>query len=156
MVTCIAYAWFTVEQSSFDAVIPRLRSLVELRMDFHIAQRHGAFGIRKELQREIFARDLECLGVASPAETKWFRVPLRQLCRQRQPRVVANQVQNAGQPRMILRVQINAEDARDENAVSHLKPAQFHVPDQLVNDNLARKPNLRRELSRLLHADTPP
>ena len=37
---------------------------------------------------------------------------------------------------MVVRVQIDAEDAGEQDAVSHLQPPQFHISDELVDNDL--------------------
>jgi hypothetical protein len=56
----------------------------------------------------------------------------------------------AGEACVIFRVQVDAEYAGQQDAVSHLERAQLHVAKQFVDDRLAAEP-LRGCLAGLRH-----
>jgi hypothetical protein len=60
---------------------------------------------------------------------------LRQSGGQRLLRVFADQVKHSSEPRIIVRVQIQAENARRQDAVAHLELPQLHVADELLDND---------------------
>ena len=85
-----------------------------------------------------------------------FAVPLRHQGIQRAAGVFPNQLLDAGQAGVIVRMQVDAENARQEDAVSHLQPAQLHVADQFTDNRLAADAGLRRVSAVLRHSYTNP
>ena len=61
--------------------------------------------------------------------------------------VFGDQVENAGQAGVIVGMQVNVEDAGEEDAVSHLKAPDLHVADQLLDYGLAAEPAIAKILA---------
>jgi hypothetical protein len=107
-------------------------------MDLDVAHRHNIFGIRKELERPILSGDFVRLTLfAAPNHTEAERlgVPLFQSRGERALGIFADQIEDAGEPGVIFRVQIKAEDAGHQDAVTHLELPQLHIADQLLDDH---------------------
>ena len=61
-------------------------------------------------------------------------------------RVVDDEVQNAGEASVIFRVEIEREDAGQQDAVVHFELPEFHVAEQFTDDCGAVEPGLAESL----------
>ena len=126
-----------VDQRRLGPAIARLRDVVQLGMDLDVAGRDGAFAIGEEIDRPVVLRDAVLLARGAAAEKRLLgAVPLRHAGRKGAFGVFAEQVVDGDDAGVIVRVEVDAENARQEDAVSHLQPAQLHVADQFVDDGL--------------------
>src|SRR6202040_3753854 len=100
-----------------------------------VAGRHGAFGIGEKLDPKIVLRDAELLAGAT-AEDGFAGVPFGHKRAQGAFGVLFDDVLNARQPRVIVRMKVDAEKARQQGAKTQLQTPDFHVADQLTDDGL--------------------
>src|ERR1035438_183303 len=132
-----------IEQRGLGSVIARLWNFVQLGVDLDVAQRHHTFRIREEFEGPILASDLIGLSILTgtdDAQAERFRIQLLQTSCESPLGVFFDQIKDAREPGIIIRVKIEAEDARQQGAVRHLELPQFHVPDELVDDCPAGDP----------------
>ncbi len=131
------------DQRGLGATIAGLRDVVQLRVNLDVAGGHGAFGIGKKLDPPIVLGDAELLARSAAAQKRLARfvcVPFRHTGIEGALRVVFDEVLHAGKARIIVGMQVNAEEAGQEDAISHLQPPAFHVANQFVNNGLSADP----------------
>jgi hypothetical protein len=126
-----------VDQGSLGAAVAGLRNVAQLGVDLHVALRHAAFGVAEQLDPPIVLGDPVRLVRAAAAEQGVGVVPCGDARGEGPAGILLNEVPNAGQALVVLGMQIDAEHARQQDAISHLQPAQLHVADQLIDDGLA-------------------
>ena len=105
-------------------------------MDLNVAGRHRAFAIREQPDPPIVLCDPERFARAGPAKPRAAAVPLGHARAQGAPGVFPDDLLDRQQPRVIIRVEVDAEDTRQKDAVTQLQPPQLHVTGDFVDDDL--------------------
>ena len=109
-------------------------------MNLHVAGGNGAFRIREELNPPVVLRDAELLPRGATSQKRLARfvsVPFGHQVIECALRIVFDEVLHARKARIIVGMQVNAKEAGEEDAISHLQPPALHVPDQLVDNRLS-------------------
>src|SRR5262249_51529581 len=109
-----------------------------LGMDFDVAG--GNFGVPEKLHNPVAGGDLvflRRLTRKAQAENRGRGIELADPCAEGALGIFSDQVEDTGQAGVVLRVEVNAESARQKNGICQLKLALLHVTNQLVDDSLA-------------------
>src|SRR5262249_48965170 len=91
----------------------------------------------------------------SPAEAGILAIPPGHLRRGRASSAFAYDLVNACQTGMAIRMTVDAEDARQQDAAAHLEPPQLHVADRFAHDCGTADSGLWPPGIALRHACTP-
>src|SRR5580765_7010298 len=122
-------------------------------MDLDIARRDGGFTVGEESDPPAVGRNFVSLARRVAAQHAALGVPFGEACGEGAFGVLLDQVLHTDDSRVIVRMQIDAENAGDQDAVAELQAAQFHIPDHLVDDDLPVDTGLRLHGSAVRHAD---
>ena len=124
-------------------------------MDFHVARRHGVLAIAEQLYPPGALCDSILFAGGAAAEDRAFLIPLRHAGGERAAGIFFNEVLDADEPVVIVGVQIDAEKTGQKDAVAQFQTPQFHVADQLIDDDLSANSSLWLLGSALRHMNTP-
>src|SRR5581483_3549124 len=141
-----------IQQRRFCAAEAGLRGFVQLRVDLDVTLRHDALGIGKKLEAPVPAGDLVLLTVLLLAEQGGPAVQLGEAGVQGLAGVIFDEVLHRTEPRVVLGMQVNVEDAREKDAIPHFEVAHFAVADELVENGLAADAGRRRFQFAVCHA----
>src|ERR1017187_91075 len=147
--------WLSLYQRGFGAAISRLGAVVQLGVDLDIARRHGGFAVGEEPDPPAAGRCPARLARGVAPQQPSTGVPSRQAGSESALGVLLQKLLHAGQARVVVRVQVYAEDAGHQDAVAQLQAAQFHIPDQFIDDDLPADARHRLHCPALRHAKTP-
>jgi len=109
-------------------------------VDLDVAERHRTLGIRKEFDNPIAAGDLVLFGRSAgtpQAHESRLRVQLGDASTQGSFGIVDDELQHTAEASVVIRVEIETENAGKQDGVIHLELSELHVSDEFADDGRA-------------------